>query len=179
MSSIVVRNSTWQDLVERPDYFKSCWAHCARLIPLLLRTNKNGAIVYANNFVLQKRIGNDSFMEHGLTRRIAITVDGWTRIISEFFPDSYEQEQLYRVLRNDASVLLFMYAKLVAQSSGERAELDRMIHKTHYSECKTILSRFQYFSFLMVPPLPMLASVLSSLGPVIARMRHRIKGYFN
>ena len=176
MSALVVNTQSWRRLATREDHFGSCWAHCARLIPVL---NQNGKVLYTNKFLLLKRSGNDSFMEHGLTHRIGITVNGWTRLIREFFPNMQQQNRLMRLLRRDASILLFMFAKLSANNKDEKVKLKKLAHTTYIDNCSTFLSRLLYLIYLVTPSWPTLAQSLKNFIPKIIWWRHRIKGLFH
>jgi len=116
MSAIVIKRSLWNKLEVREDYYGSCWAHCARLIPLLFRST---TITYLNNYLILKRGGNDSFMENGFVARIGIAVEGWSRIIQEFFDNEEQRKILCEALRRDMPILLFIYAKITAKNKTE------------------------------------------------------------
>ena len=60
MSSIIIKKAIWDELKDRPDYYGSCWAHCAKIIPTLFG---RVTIEYVNQYLIKKRGGNDSFME--------------------------------------------------------------------------------------------------------------------
>jgi abequosyltransferase len=176
MSSIVVRRSTWISLPERSDYFGSCWAHCARLIRLLQPSCKSTSIIFLNSFLLNKRSGNDSFMENGLIRRLAISVDGWHRIATDFFPDLTTRFLVLRLIHNDASLLNFMYAILGARSAQDKQEVQRLGRIIYMGENKTTSSSWRYWMLLATPRLPFLENHLRKVIPRIAQLRHWFKG---
>jgi abequosyltransferase len=176
MSAVVVRRETWMALPPRVDYFKSCWAHCARLMPLLSLSYPNAKITYLNSYLLKKRSGNDSFMEHGLIRRIGLTVNGWDRILKEFYSGSMYFEQAWRLLQRDASVILFMYAKLGAATKHDRQELISLARITYLSNSVHISGRAKFFLISIMPSLPWLIKFMAKFLPTLILIRHRIKG---
>jgi abequosyltransferase len=179
MSAVIVRRATWMALPQRADYFKSCWAHCARLMPLLNQTYPNAKVTYLNSFLLNKRSGNDSFMEHGLIRRIGITVHGWERILKEFFGQSVYFEPLWRLLQRDASVILFAYAQLGATTSQEREQLVSMAYITYLSHSVRSSGRFKYALIKFLPSMPWLIRLMRQFVPALIVLKHRIKGIFH
>jgi abequosyltransferase len=179
MSAVVVKRATWVALPQRADYFKSCWAHCARLMPLLNQAHPNGRVTYLNAFLLNKRSGNDSFMEHGLIRRIGITVYGWDRILKEFFSQSAYFEPLWRLLQRDASVILFAYAKLGATTTQERVQLVDMARTTYLSHSVRSSGRIKYALILLLPSMPWLIKLMRRFVPALIVLKHRIKGIFH
>lgn len=175
MSAIVVNRNVWNGLASREDYFGSCWAHCARMMPLLFRSS---TIVYLNNYLINKRGGNDSFMENGFVSRIGIAVDGWDRIIQEFFFNKAHQQFLYGALRRDMPVLLFIYAKISSKNSEEIKQLRKLAHLLYSNADLSTLSRIYYFIFRITPASPALNSLISPVLPLLVRLRHKAKSLF-
>jgi abequosyltransferase len=177
MSSVVVRRSTWRALPERRDYFGSCWAHCARLIQLFDKNKGPTSVAYLNRFVLNKRTGNDSFMENGLIRRLAISVDGWSRILLDFFPEDTVRRLVSRLIVRDSSFLNFAYAVLGSRTRQEKQEVFRLGRIVYLNSDKSLSSKVQYFILRAIPRLPHVEKVLRKIIPQLARLRHRIKGF--
>jgi abequosyltransferase len=176
MSAVVVRKSTWNALPERQDYYGSCWAHCARLMALLKRSDGQATILYLNKFILLKRSGNDSFMENGLIKRLAITVDGWHRIAVDFFQNKQMRRLVGRLMYLDSSLLNLMYAKLGAKTSQDVQEVLRMGRVTYLGNYISHASRLKYLMLWVVPHAPKLEKLLRGWIPLIAYWRHRVKG---
>jgi glycosyltransferase involved in cell wall biosynthesis len=174
ISSIVVNADIWRGLPVRKDYFGSNWAHCARLMPLFFRKTK---ITYLNKFLIKKRSGNDSFMENGFVARVLIAIEGWNKIIKEFFVDASDQQVLYNRLRKDIQVLLF-YSKISAQQASEIERLNTMAGLL-YSGCNPSTSaRISYFIYRLIPRNIILNSIIRPFLPVMIRLRHKIKAVF-
>lgn len=172
MSAIVINRNVWNGLTSREDYFGSCWAHCARMMPLLFRSC---IIIYLNNYLIKKRGGNDSFMENGFVSRIGIAVDGWDRIIQEYFLNPSHQRTLYSALCRDMPVLLFIYAKISSRNSEEIKQLRKLAHLLYSSADLSPLSRVYYFIFRITPASPTLNSIISPALPLLVKLRHKTK----
>jgi abequosyltransferase len=179
MSSVIVRKASWDSLQERPDYYRSCWAHCARLMPLVTEPMRRAKILYLNDFILLKRSGNDSFMEHGLIRRIGITVDGWDRILREFFKDlPAAYDQALRLWLRDASIVLFVYAKLGALSAAQSQEVIRMAQLI-FGQRNDSSSKLKLLLIRCTPSWPRCEKLLRVIVPQLIFWRHKIKGLFH
>lgn len=175
MGAVVVKADVWRMLPPRTDYFGSCWAHCVRLMPLLFRQTK---ITYLNKFLIKKRGGNDSFMENGLIARIAISVDGWDRIINDFFFEASVQKILYNILRKDISILFFIYAKISARNDSEFRQLNSMARLLFTKRCPSSMTNMKYLFYLLTPRIRWMNTLAESVLPFLIRIRHKIKSAF-
>jgi abequosyltransferase len=174
MSGVLVKRAVWDRLPDRLDYFGSCWAHCAKLIQLFAPHITASRIMYLNKFVLHKRSGNDSFMEHGLIRRIGITVEGWTRIIDEFFGKTKHATKILELLRADFSVLILLYAKFSCQNVHDRDAVIKLARKMYLSSDTSFLSRLKFSMVFCMPSLPRLQRCTKNLLPILNALRHKI-----
>lgn len=172
MSAVVVRREIWHRLKERSDFFGSCWAHCARLIPLLFQPSK---IVYVNKYLIKKRGGNDSFMENGFIARIGIAVDGWSRIAFEFFEEKLHKELILSALRKDMPILLFIYAKITAKSKSDILRLDDMAFSLYWSWSIKWSEKINYIIYRSLPGATKLNIFLEPCLPHLIRLRHKFK----
>ncbi len=172
MSAVIVKADLWRALKERPDYYGSCWAHCTRLLPSLFQKT---TLVYANKYLIKKRGGNDSFMENGFVSRIGIAVDGWGRIIHEFFSNHEHQEQLFKALRKDMPILLFVYAKISAKDRLEIIRLNTMSHALYSEWSATRRSKIYYLLYSLVPASATLNRILEPYLPFLIRLRHKLR----
>lgn len=175
MSSVVVNAHVWRALPTRMDYFGSCWAHCARLMPLFFKKTK---ITYLNRFLIKKRGGNDSFMANGFVARIAIAVDGWDKIINEFFVDVLYKRVLYNALRKDMPLALFIYAKISAKKAHEIERLDAMFRLLYTERSPCRATRVHYWVYRLIPASAALNAMIKPFLPVLIRIRHKIKSVF-
>ncbi len=175
MSSVVVNANVWRSLPVRTDYFGSCWAHCARLIPLFFKQTK---LTYLNRFLIKKRSGNDSFMSNGYVSRIAIAIEGWDRIIREFFNDFSDRKVLYAALRKDMAIELFMYAKISSKKSSEINHLNEMAYVLYKKRNPTLTTKIAYLLYRLLPDTTTINVLVAPLLPSIVRIRHKIKSMF-
>ncbi len=175
MSSIVVKKSVWHNLQDRPDYYGSCWAHCAKLIPIIFG---NQSIVYVNEYLIKKRGGNDSFMENGFVSRIGIAVNGWGRIAFEFFKNESQRTLVLDALRKDMPILLFAYSKITAKDRADVKRLNKMCRSLYWEWTNTWNIKLNYILFLMIPGATKLNVILIPCLPFLIRLRHKIKALF-
>ena len=175
MGAVVVNANVWRALPERLDYFGCCWAHCARLIPLFFRKTK---ITYLNRFLIKKRASNDSFMENGLVARIAISVDGWDRIISEFFVEASHRHLLYNALRKDIRILLVIYAKISSKNACEIERLNAIARLLYTERSPSLVKRICYFIYRLSPVSAVLNAMISPFLPMLIRIRNKIRSMF-
>ncbi len=175
LGAVVIKAVVWRALPAREDYFGSCWAHCARIMPLLFRRTK---LIYVNQFLVNKRRGNDSFLANGFVARIAITVDGWDKIIREFFVKPSYRHILYNTLRKDMPILLFIYAKISARNPSEIGQLSKLA-RLLYTECHpSFASRSNYLIYQLIPASTVLNAMITPILPVLIRIRHKVKSMF-
>lgn len=175
LSAIVVKSDLWNNLSKRDDYYGTCWAHCARLMPVFERQSKVG---YISEILINKRGENDSFMENGLVNRISIAVDGWVRIIEEFFQSELHKKILYARLRRDISLPLFLYAKLSARNASERAQLDRLAKSQYLSRCVTVQSIFGYALYKAFPVSRLFLNMVNRNMLLLKKLRHKMRSFF-
>jgi abequosyltransferase len=175
MSSVMVNASVWCGLPARIDYYGSCWAHCARLMPLLFNKSK---IIYLNRYLIKKRSGNDSFMANGFVARIAIAVDGWDKIIREFFLNSTHREKLYCALRKDMPIALFIYAKIASSNTRETDRLNRMARVLYTTNNPSLSTKIKYLIYRVIPASAVLDEMIKPLLPLLKRIRHKMKSLF-
>ena len=175
MSAVIVRNDVWHRLKERSDYYGSCWAHCARLLPLLFQDT---SIFYVNKFLIRKRGGNDSFMENGLISRIGIGIHGWWRIIFEYFDKQSQRELLIQTLRKDLPILLFIYAKITAKGKQEVVCLDTMARDLYWTWSTKWTTKINYVFYRTFPGATKISLIIRPFLPWLIRIRHKIKSLF-
>ena len=137
MSGVIVRRSTWLALPEASDFMGSCWAHVARLLQC---DDGRLMVCYVGECWVNRRGDNDSFLEQGVVRRLALAVDGYHRIANRYYGNvSPEAAQIRRLVRADLRLILFMHAKALTceQPAREsRIELDRLV-RTAFSDKTT------------------------------------------
>jgi abequosyltransferase len=131
LGSVIFKKSRWDAIPLDEDFVGSCWAHVARMfrmIPLGLHVR------YLAPALLWKRCDNDSFMDAGLIRRFAITIDGYYRLASTFFAhDSWEAAHIRRVVSAEFPPYVLAYAKLVSAGAPpqDRVLLERLVETVY------------------------------------------------
>jgi abequosyltransferase len=131
LAAMIFKKERWDALALDEDFVGSCWAHVARIfrmIPAGLR------VKYLAQPYILKRSDNDSFMDNGLIRRIAITIDGYHRLARTFFEkDSFEARHIRRVVAAEFPPYVMLYAKWVGAgaSADERRLLGRLVEKVY------------------------------------------------
>ena len=141
-------------------------------MPLLYRKTK---IIYVNQFLIRKRCGNDSFMVNGLIPRIALSIDGWDRIIKEFFDDVIHKKSLYRMLRKDLPILSFIYAKLLANETCDIKRLDSLMRVLYVERQPSLATRINYMLYRLIPPSVVLNKIIGPLMPALIRIRRKLR----
>lgn len=132
MGSLIIRRSRWMQHDLEEAYIGSLWAHVVRI----LRMVPHGLTVkYLGESLLNKRGDNDSFMDKGLVRRLAIAIDGYDRIGSDIFgEDSFEALHLRRVVANEFPPLGLFFAKADSfrqKRFEDAADVDRLVAKAY------------------------------------------------
>src|ERR1700733_1286301 len=131
LGSVVFKKARWDALPLDEDFVGSCWAHVARIfrmIPDGLR------VKYLAQDYLLKRSHNDSFMDNGFIRRMAITIDGYHRLADTFFlPDSFEARHIRRVVAAEFPPYVMLYAKWIGTGASpeDRRLLGRLVAKVY------------------------------------------------
>jgi abequosyltransferase len=115
LGSVIFRRARWDAIPLDEDFVGSCWAHVARMfrmIPSGLR------VKYLATAYLWKRSDNDSFMDVGLIRRYAISIDGYHRLARTFFgQDSLEARHIRRVVAAEFRPHVMLYAKMMSDGA--------------------------------------------------------------
>lgn len=130
-SALIVKKARWESTPIDDSWFGTCWAHAARIFAML----PDGLLVrYVPEAFLDKRGENDSFLTEGLTRRLALAVDGYHRIADTFFGhDSLEARLIRRSLRLEQPLSLWSVAKieLPRGRTDRQAEFRRVVRKLY------------------------------------------------
>jgi abequosyltransferase len=127
LGSVIFKRARWEAIPLDEDFVGSCWAHVARMfrmIPAGLR------VKYLAPAYLYKRCDNDSFMDDGLIRRFALTIDGYHRLADTFFGhDSREAHHIRRAVTAEFPPYTLAYAKMTSRgaSAADRRLLERLV----------------------------------------------------
>ncbi len=127
LGSVIFSRARWLEVELDERFVGSCWAHVARIFTLM---GHGLRVRYLGRSLLWKRCDNDSFMDSGLIRRFAITIDGYHRLAHTFFaPDSAEAHHIHRAVSAEFPPQTVLYAKWIggAAPPADRALLERLV----------------------------------------------------
>jgi abequosyltransferase len=145
LGSVIFKKARWDALPLDEDFVGSCWAHVARIFQMIPEGLR---VKYLAPAYLCKRSDNDSFMDAGLIRRFAITIDGYHRLARTFFAhDSFEARHIRRVVAAEFPPYVMLYAKWIGGGATpeERRLLARLVEKVYRdSSWKNRLYRSAY-----------------------------------
>src|SRR6185369_14291602 len=113
ISGIVIRTFVWDRGQMDPLFATSCWAHGVRIF----RVAPQGLrVAYTPEVWLDQRGENDSFARAGVVNRFRIAIEGYQAIGDAIFGhDSAEAFHIRRVLRNEFTLRMFLYAKTLCR----------------------------------------------------------------
>lgn len=147
MGGIIIKRSQWCSVPLNQEFIGTCWAHAARIFELI---STGITLKFLAASYVDKRGGNDSFVDKGIVNRFRISIDGYNKIGDTFFGrESIEAFHIRRVIRYEYPLRKFLYAKLLCEKnpiSEDRDLLDTLVRKT-YSDASMIakLNRFIYW----------------------------------
>jgi abequosyltransferase len=125
--SLIFKRSRWEEVGADERFIGSLWAH----VPRILRMIPGGLrLHYIGESYLDKRTGNDSFMERGLVHRYAKAIDGYHEIAGAYFHHgSAEARHMRRVVSSEFSPSVLLAAKLAAPA--EARTVDRLAARAY------------------------------------------------
>ncbi len=130
LGSVIFKKARWDAVALDEDFVGSCWAHVARMFRML---QSGLRVKYLARAYLLKRSDNDSFMDDGLIRRFAITIDGYHRLAHTFFAqDSLEARHIRRSVAAEFPPYVMLYAKWISRRSPEDRVLLARLADTVY-----------------------------------------------
>jgi len=124
IGGIIVRRSKWESVPINEAFVGSCWAQAARFFELM---PQGLTVNVLTEPYLKRRPDNDSFGADSVTKRFALTIDGFTKIVNTFYGEkSFEAAQTRRVLRNEYHPLNMLLGKFLCCVDPEREDLRLM-----------------------------------------------------
>lgn len=128
MGGLIVSRSMWLSIPNTQEFMGSCWGQVARL---LTADQTHLRLCYVGEVWLDRRGGNDSFLDRGFVNRLRIAVDGYQRIADHYFGrTSPEAAQIRRLVRNDPGLRLWLRVKHFTSQSPKtenRQKLNRLM----------------------------------------------------
>jgi abequosyltransferase len=155
LSGPIFRRAIWERADEIPEsFYETCWGLAGRLLSLV----PSGLVVYyLGEKLLYKRGGNDSFCEHGVVKRLQISVEGFPYIVETIFgKNSQEAFHIRRVIRNEWYLRNLIPIKLLAATSPQQENIETLkgIVAKHYlnagvgNMCRYVLFRSMPISLI-------------------------------
>lgn len=132
LGSVIFKKARWDAVALDEDFVGSCWAHVARMFRML---QSGLRVKYVARPYLLKRSDNDSFMDDGLIRRFAITIDGYHRLARTFFSlYSFETRHIRRAVAAEFPPYVMLYAKWISRKSPEDRVLLARLAESVYAD---------------------------------------------
>ncbi len=132
MSSLLVRRDKWNSGRLEEEFIGSCWGHVSRLFGLISTSLR---VCYVAETWLDMRGGNDSFLDKGTVNRFGLAIQGYQNMADRFFGHhSSEAFNIRRVLRNEFTISMFMYAKkkcIIRPDIENKDLLDELVRLTY------------------------------------------------
>jgi abequosyltransferase len=128
-------------------------------------------IAFVRDPLVRRRGENDSFADRGIVPRYALAIDGYTSLVGDIFGyDGIEYRETLRILRNEFTIVMFMYAKQAAARKPEQEslqDLERLFDKIYPRSAEFALVRLAF-------RLP--ATTFISAFEAANAVRHRVLG---
>jgi abequosyltransferase len=131
LGSMIFKKARWDAVPLDEDFVGSCWAHVARIFRLI---PSGLSVKYLGQALLWKRCDNDSFLDNGLIRRFAITIDGYHSLADTFFGHgSLEALHIRRAVAAEFPPSVVLYTKWIggAASREDRILLERLVETVY------------------------------------------------
>jgi abequosyltransferase len=121
LGSVIFKKARWDAIPLDEGFVGSCWAHVARMFAMI---PSGLSVEYLATAYLWKRSDNDSFMDVGLIRRYALSIDGYHRLARTFFAqDSWEARHIRRVVATEFQPRAMLYAKMMSRDASPEDRL--------------------------------------------------------
>ena len=150
IGSLIIKKSKWEKSIDEVNFIGSLWSHVGKvfgILPFGLRVN------IIEESLLQKRGGNDSFLNDGLVNRYRIAIEGYHHLGTFFFGKrSREAFHMRRVVRNELSLRALMGAKYDCQLNGDKENvlILNSLAKRHYFDWPLT----NYINFIVLRYMP-------------------------
>ena len=155
LSGPIFKRDIWEKGAGIPEsFYETCWALAGRFLSLV----PQGLVVdYLGEKLIYKRGGVDSFREHGVVKRLRISVEGFSHVAETIFgKGSPEVRHIQRVIRNEWTLRTILSIKLQTAISPQQESLTSLneIVAKHYlnsgigNTCKYLLIRLVPISLL-------------------------------
>jgi abequosyltransferase len=149
LGSMVFKKARWDALPLDENFVGSCWAHVARFFRMI---HDGLQVKYLGKSYLRKRSDNDSFLQDGLIKRYALTIDGYHLLADTFFGHgSLEAHHIRRVVAREYTPREMLYAKMLSRDAPpeQRMLLERLVRKTYADQ--SLRNKLSLAAYRVVP----------------------------
>ncbi len=172
MGSLIVRKSRWDAIPFNEAFDGTLWAHVGRIFAMIPRGLR---LKYLSRSYLDKRSGNDSFLDKGPGHRYKLAIEGYDRLADAFYPTgSVEAAAIRRAVRNEfPSVGGLLSLKLAHRANTDDIlVLDRLAAAV-YSK-RPLIARALFLTYQMTT-LPLARDVWPLIFPFARRISHKLR----
>jgi abequosyltransferase len=172
ISGVVVDRQRWMNASGTEHFVGSCWIIAAKAFAM---DQQGLRLRYEPGVTVLKRGDNDSFMAHGITKRIALSICGFRDLAIHFYgKGSAEYAAISRVVSNEYPLLGMLNWKRQVRKTGSAKEMADFygVARRHYDN-NSITDRL-FFCILRYAPIWLLDYLYRSLV-VFRALRSRWK----
>jgi len=170
ISGVVVDRQRWIKASGTDQFVGSCWIIAAKAFAM---DQQGLRLRYEPDIQVLKRGDNDSFMAHGVTRRIALSICGFRDLAIHYYGrNSAEYATISRVVSNEYSLVGMLHWKwqiATTSSATEMADFYRVVQR-HYDN--NSIRDWLFFSIVRYAPVWLLDRLHRSLV-VLRALRSR------
>lgn len=134
MSGVIIRRDLWLSSSPPQKFKGSCWWHVARIFEY---TQSKLNVFFVAQTWVNRRGGNDSFLENGIVNRLGLAVNGFHSLSLHYFgANSDEYKAIIKLVRGDLKFKIFLHAKNLCYSNPTAESLSELnqIFTTVYAE---------------------------------------------
>jgi abequosyltransferase len=156
MSTLVIKRRKWLSIAFNEEFAGSCWSHAVRIFDM---APQGLSVNVADRVLVGRRGDNDSFLTHGVVRRMALAIDGYIRIANRLWgPCSEEAFHVRRVLRNEFP-LRFLLATKASCQPEEAAPLALLVGRLYCDPRPGVIASRLLFRMTPISVLPALKAL--------------------
>ncbi|MDT3719868.1 glycosyltransferase family 2 protein [Pseudomonas oryzihabitans] len=148
LSSMAFRKSAWDAATEHQEFIGGAYVHAYKLLTACAR---GARLTYLNEALVYCRLGNDSFRDQGLARRVLLDLEGYTLLAERCLAGRHSAEgrALLAILRHEYSLARIMrYQKVLGQDPVWPTILELLAERAGYARwmlgAATLLGRSRW-----------------------------------
>ena len=161
ISGVVVDRHRWMSAQGTDHFIGSCWIIAAKAFAM---DQQGLRLRYEPDIKVLKRGDNDSFMAHGITRRISLSICGFRDLAAHYYGrSSLEYAAINRVVSNEYPVLEMLNWKRHVTRTGSATELADFYRVAHRHYDNNSIRNELFFYILRYAPIWLLDRLHRSL----------------